>query len=235
VRALRLERCQELLGYQFGDLKLLQQALTHSSDKTSARPDNERLEFLGDSILGILVSDHLYRTCKKASEGELTQMKSRLVSRQTLARIARRMQLSEHLIVGKGVLRQSAGAPDKTRIPPSILSGALEAVIAAIYLDGGMKAARKFVLGILSDELEETSSGKPHWDYKSLLQQLTQRQMQLPPTYKVIDAAGPDHNRRFRVAAVIGGKKYAEGEGRSKKQAEQEAARKAYTILAGQN
>ncbi len=235
MHTLRLERCQALLGYRFEDLKLLQQALTHSSDRSSGRPDNERLEFLGDSILGILVSDHLYSTCKKATEGELTQMKSRLVSRQTLARIARRMGLSDYLIVGKGVLRQSASASGKMRIPPSILSGALEAVIAAVYLDGGMRSARKFVLRILSAELEGITSGEPHWDYKSLLQQLTQRQMQLIPTYEVIDAAGPDHNRRFRVAALIGGKKCAEGKGGSKKQAEQEAARKAYLILAGDN
>lgn len=227
-----LEKCQTLLDYQFADLKLLQQALTHSSDKSSRRPDNERLEFLGDSILGTLVSDQLYQSCGKASEGELTQMKSRLVSRQTLAHIAAKIGLSEYLIMGKGVLRQWAGAAGEKRIPSSILSGALEAVIAAIYLDGGIEAARKFVLRTLSAELEKVTSGQTQWDYKSLLQQFTHRQMQLAPTYKVVDAAGPDHKRSFRVVAIIGEKEYAQGEGSSKKQAEQDAARKTYHLLA---
>ncbi len=227
-----LQACEALLGYEFSDLELLRQALTHSSDKPTSQFDNERLEFLGDSILDLVAAEHLYRTRQHASEGELTQRKSRLVSRVTLARLARGMDLTDYLILGKGVRRQSASGAEGKRLPPSILAGALEAVIAAIYLDGGMAPARQFVLRMLAPEMERVESPEVRRNYKSLLQELAQLQMQSAPTYRVIATEGPDHQRRFKVVAVIGDQDYAKGEGRSKKEAEQDAAQKTYKLLA---
>jgi ribonuclease-3 len=210
-----LAACEQKLGYQFNDIRLLRSALTHASGADHRLESNERLEFLGDAILGAIVCDVLFRSFPEHLEGDLTQIKSVVVSRQTCAKVSVTMGLSEHLIVGKGMIG--------TEYPASVLSDVLEALIAAIYLDGGMASARQFVGTHIIPEIDAVEDGNTE-NFKSQLQQMTQRQFGSTPIYQLVDEQGPDHSKCFRIAAVVSGERFAPAWGRNKKEAEQRAA-----------
>ena len=217
---------EEKLGYSFHDLSLLENALTHSSRANESRGkllSNERLEFLGDSILGMVVADHLYRNHPDLPEGELTRTRAALVCEESLVEVARELELGKYLHLGKG---ESTGGG---RERPSIQADAVEAVLAAIYLDGGIGSARKFIQRyILSREI--AGLAKP-LDHKTALQELVQRENGQVLQYRLVGEEGPDHNKRFFVEVDLNGKSVGSGSGRSKKEAEQMAAAAAIEAL----
>lgn len=217
---------EEKLGYTFQDPSLLENALTHSSRANESRGklhSNERLEFLGDSILGMVVADHLYRNHPDLPEGDLTRTRAALVCEESLVEAARELGLGEHLRLGKG---ESAGGG---RERPSIQADAVEAVLAAIYLDGGIGSARKFIQRyILSREVAGLT--KPR-DHKTALQELVQRESGQVLQYRLTGEEGPDHNKRFFVEVDLNGRAVGSGSGRSKKEAEQMAAAAAIEAL----
>jgi len=223
----RVEACQEALGHRFKEPFWLEKALTHSSNRSDLGLSNERMEFLGDAILGIVVSEHLFHKYSESPEGELTAIKSIVVSQRTLAQHSRELQLDKFLSVGRGM----SGA---RRLPNSVVANVFEAIIAAIYLDQGLEAARGFVLRCLDSEIEEAERTKHETNYKSLLQQLAQRELGCTPTYRVIQEAGPDHAKSFRVVTVIRDVDYGTGWGRNKKEAEQRSAKESLALLKAQ-
>lgn len=210
------------LGVELHRPELLRQALTHkSAEQEVGLPSNERLEFLGDAVLGLTIAAHLYRRHPELAEGELTKLKAVAVSEPVLARVAEDLGLGKYLILSRGE-EQSGG---RRRV--SILADALEAVFAAVYLDRGMAIARRLILTLLDERLGAIERSEHELDYKTLLQEKIQELHRTPPTYRLVDQSGPDHDRTFvaevRVAGVVLGK----GVGKSKKQAEQGAARQA--------
>jgi ribonuclease-3 len=214
-----IQDLEVLLGHSFRDKSFLLNALSHSSIKTDNRPSNERLEFLGDSVLGLIVSDALYRRYPEDDEGTLTRIKSQAVSRSTLQRIAVAMGLDRHILVGKGVA--------KREIPASLLGNLFEAIVGAIYLDAGLAAARKFILRHLDVIIGEIVEDRAERNYKSMLQHYCQREMGTVPGYRLIREAGPSHHRTFDVAVVLNGREFGRARGDSKKEAEQGSARAA--------
>jgi len=212
--AVNIEACEAIIGHKFASPAFLEEALTHASVKGKAGKSNERLEFLGDSVVNLVISEHLYTANADKTEGELTEIKSHLVSRRVLGRAGRRLGIENVASIGKGVSAQK-------RIPVSISANLYESVVAAIYLDGGLAPAREFVLRSLKEELDTITHFR---DYKSLLQQLAQRLWDVVPTYTVVGETGPPHQKSFRVAAAINGVVYGEGVGPTKKEAEQAAA-----------
>lgn len=219
-----LERCQERIQYHFNDQSLLESALTHASGAQHRLASNERLEFLGDAILGAIVCEILFRQYPDYLEGELTKIKSIVVSRQTCAKVSDKLRLEEFLILGKGM------ATDPN-VPTSLLADVFESLLAAIYLDGGDEAAREFVLRHMGPEVELAASGDSIGNYKSLLQQEAQRRRGLTPTYQLLDEKGPDHSKCFMVSAQVGPTRFPPAWGRSKKEAEQRAAHNALSQL----
>ncbi len=215
------------IGYRFKNITLLQNALTHSSYANEHWHDslksNERLEFLGDSILGMVVAEHLYRNFPDRLEGELTRMRADMVCESSLARIAERIDLGRHLLLGNG--EEQGGGRNR----PSILADAVESVIAASFLDGGMAAAealiRRFVLS------DVPVSKMKNLDYKTALQELVQQKKNQLLSYRLIGESGPDHDKEFVVEVVLNGTVVGKGIGSSKKRAEQEAARAAIEEL----
>jgi len=224
--ASRLERCQQRLGHTFRDIQLLEAALTHASGADHRLSSNERLEFLGDAILGLVVCEQLFTQFPDQLEGDLTKLKSIVVSRQTCAKISQALGLREFLVLGKGMTTHPA-------VPPSVLSDVLESLIAAIYLDGGMERAREFILAYFGPEIESAAAGDTGGNFKSLLQQFAQREHGVTPTYLLIDEKGPDHSKCFKMSAQIGRDRYAPAWGRSKKESEQRAAQNAICQLRG--
>lgn len=220
----RLELCQDAIGYRFRDPALLARALTHSSNKPELGSSNERLEFLGDAILGMVVSEHLFNTYPEHTEGDLTTVKSVVVSQRTLARQGRALRLDEFLSVGRGMTRGR-------RLPNSVVANVLEALVAAVYLDRGFEAARRFVLRLLALEIEQAEQSKHKKNFKSVLQQLVQRECGCTPAYRVIEESGPDHAKSFRVVTLIGGVEYGTGWGHNKKEAEQHSARESLALV----
>lgn len=212
-----LSPCEELIHYRFQNGELLQAALTHASGADSRADSNERLEFLGDAILGVVVCEKLFHDFPDYQEGELTKIKSVVVSRNTCTRISRSLGLDQYLILGKG-LSQSQSLPD------SLLADVFEALIAAIYLDGGMKPAKDFILRFVEDEIKEAIKNGTTENYKSILQQHAQRVFGMPPSYLLLNESGPDHNKEFEVAARVDGEQFESAWGRNKKEAEQKAA-----------
>ena len=212
-----LDECQRRIGYAFRDERLLRAALTHASGAVHRLASNERLEFLGDSILGFIVCEYLYRQFPESLEGDLTRIKSVVVSRETCGRISERLGLTEFLIVGKGL-------SSNRQVPLSVLSDLFESVVAAVYLDGGIEPVRGLVGRWLEPEIAEVSSGAMGANHKSLLQQLAQREFGVTPTYEVVEETGPDHSKSFRVLACLGERRYTPAWGRNKKEAEQRAA-----------
>ena len=215
------------IGYRFKNITLLQNALTHSSYANeywhNSLMSNERLEFLGDSILGMVVAEHLYRNFPDRPEGELTRMRADMVCEQALARVADRLGLGQHLLLGHGE-EQGGG-----RSRASILADAVESVIAAVYTDGGMTPAKTFVETFVLCDVPVTKLKNA--DYKTALQELVQQKKNQVITYTLVGESGPDHNKQFVVAVNLNGKKLGEGTGSSKKRAEQEAARIALELL----
>ena len=211
---------ENAIGYQFRNISLLQNALTHSSYANerwhNSLMSNERLEFLGDSILGMVVAEYLYRTFPNRPEGELTRMRADMVCERTLAAVAARIELGKHLMLGNGE-EQGGG-----RTRESILADAVESVIAASFLDGGMNAARQFIERFI---LVEVPVKKLHnADYKTALQELVQQKKNQVLTYRLTGESGPDHDKRFDVEVALNGKVVGNGSGSSKKRAEQDAA-----------
>ena len=217
---------EEKLGYVFQDRSLLENALTHSSCANESRgklQSNERLEFLGDSILGMVVADHLYRNHPDLPEGELTRTRAALVCEESLVEVAAELNLGEYLRLGKG--EESGGG----RKRPSIQADAVEAVLAAVYLDGGIGSARKIIQRyILCREIEGLNSSR---DYKTALQELVQRESGQVLKYRLTGEEGPDHDKRFFVEVDLNGTPVGAGKGHSKKEAEQMAAKAAITKL----
>lgn len=219
-----IERAQELLGHEFNDRSLLLRALTHASDADHKLESNERLEFLGDAILGLVVCEHLFREHPELLEGDLTKIKSSVVSRDTCARVSRKLGLDELLILGKGMRNRG-------EIPRSLGAGGFEAVIGAIYLDADLQTARDFILSMLESRIEKAiQSGHQH-NFKSVLQQIAQRRLGFPPQYIVLDEKGPDHSKCFEVCVEIGARRFSSSWGASKKRAEQQAALNALCSL----
>lgn len=219
-----LEQCQQIIGYRFEDLELLSQALTHASTANTRLESNERLEFLGDSVLGLTVCDELYRTCSDLHEGEMTKIKSSVVSRQTCAVVADELGISKLLFLGKGM-------PMRNGLPMSVSGAVFEAIIGAIYVDGGFEPARRFILEHVTPHIEEALANQHQKNYKSLLQQHIQRRLGVAPEYRLLDEKGPDHSKCFEVAAFANGRHFPSAWGKNKKQAEQEAARLALEDL----
>lgn len=222
-----LNACEERIGYQFVDKGLLRAALTHASGALHRLASNERLEFLGDAILGAVVCEVLYQRYPEYLEGDLTRLKSVVVSRQTCAKISEQLGMREFLILGKGMSVHPT-------VPPSLLADVFESLIAAIYLDGGVQFAREFITTQLAPEIDLAAEGEAGGNYKSLLQQVAQREHGTTPTYQLMDEKGPDHSKCFKISAQIGPRRYQAAWGRNKKEAEQRAARNALHELTGQ-
>lgn len=218
--------CQNTLGYEFQDPALLFEALTHASGANTRLRSNERLEFLGDSILGFIVCDLLFQRYPDLLEGELTQIKSAAVSRSTCTKIGMKIGLSDFLLTGKG-MSISRG------IPSSLVANAVESIIAAIYLDGGVHPARRFIVGHIVDEIREIVDGKAELNFKSTLQQHAQRKHGAPPSYILMNETGPDHCKRFQICAQVGRHRFTPAWGANKKEAEQRAAGNALAELDG--
>lgn len=221
---------QQALGVSFKDTSLLEQALAHSS-YINENPDftpasNERLEFLGDAVLGLIAAEKLYHQLPNLAEGGMTKLRAALVRQDTLARMARAISLGDYLYLGKG--EETGGGRHK----PVNLAGALEAVIAAVFLDQGLSTARDFTIRLLDEELLKVIRQGAGVDYKSELQELIQAGKQQIPAYYVTEATGPDHDRRFTAEIRVGEATLGKGSGRSKKAAETEAARLALEKLA---
>ena len=212
-----LAECQRVIGYHFANSKLLEVALTHSSLRSPDRECNERLEFLGDSVLGLVVTEELYRLLPDQAEGELTRLKSAIVSRGALYLASQRLGLARFADFARGVSRRE-------ELPVSVTANLVEAVIGAIYLDAGFFPAREFVLRHLGEELDATLSDRGAKNFKSLLQHAVQDIMGFTPTYRTVEEGGPDHRKQFVVAAMIRGQEWGRAEGGTKKEAEQEAA-----------
>jgi ribonuclease-3 len=202
-------------------------ALAHRSwvaEAPAGSESNERLEFLGDSVLGLVVTDHVYRTYPELPEGELAKVRASVVSAAALAEVAVELGLGDAVSLGKG--EGASGGREK----PSILSDALEAVIGAVYLDGGWVAAQAFVMDLLGERIEDGAAGPGGQDYKTRLQELSARTYESVPVYEVVDE-GPDHAKQFFAAVRVGDRRFTGGEGRNKKQAEQAAAKLAWEAL----
>lgn len=222
-----LDRCQDVLRYRFEEMNYLREALTHASGANHRLVSNERLEFLGDSILGAIVCELLFRKFPDYLEGDLTRIKSVVVSRRTCAKISRRLGLEEFLVLGKGM-----GSQEDT--PSSVLADVFESLVGAIYLDGGMDAAKEFIVRHIEAEIDATVDGQGGVNYKSQLQQVAQRQFNETPTYLLLDEKGPDHSKCFKVSAQIGRDRFVPAWGPNKKDAEQRAAMNALSQLAGE-
>lgn len=221
-----IKKLTDRLQYEFRDLSLLEQALTHSSyanEQKHRLPYNERLEFLGDSVLGLITAEYLYAHLQE-EEGALTKLRAALVCEKALCGYARDLSLGEQLRLGRGE-RQTGGSER-----PSILADAFEAVLAAVYLDGGMDAARAMVLPFIKKELEQHRT-LPFRDYKTLLQEIIQQNPGERLCYVPIGESGPDHNKRFTVEVHLNSNVIGRGVGRSKKEAEQQAAREALRLM----
>jgi len=220
-----LDEFQRRLEYRFRQPRLLIEALTHKSYLNEAggteETDNERLEFLGDAVLDLVVSEYLVQTFPEAAEGELSKLRSRLVSEKTLSRVAQRIGLGDLLRLGRGETKT------KGHSKPSILADALEAVFAAVYLDGGPEAAARCVKAVFSEELASCDRTFTKGDYKTDLQEFCQREFEMLPHYRTIRETGPDHEKMFEVEILIRGERYGVGAGKSKKEAEQMAAKQA--------
>lgn len=220
----KLAKCQEVIHYQFRDQALLRAALTHASGASHRLASNERLEFLGDSILGMTVCEWLFEEFPEYTEGDLTKIKSAVVSRRTCGRVARKLGLDQCLIVGRGVTRNRS-------FPRSLVSDVFESIIAAIYLDSGIEVVRAILKQWLKEEVANAVANQGAGNYKSSLQQLAQRDIGHTPIYQLLKDCGPDHRKIFLVCAVINDQQFPGAWGTNKKEAEQKAASNALAWL----
>ena len=222
-----LSACEQALGYQFRDRSLLKRCLTHSSIARTRLDSNERLEFLGDAILGTIVCELLFLRYPEKTEGDLTRIKSVVVSRTTCAKLSADLKLGDYLQLGKGL-------SDFDKIPLSIQAAVFESIVAGLYLDGGMDVVRPFLTRLIEPEIDRTVESAHGRNYKSLLQQLVQKNQRGTPLYQLLDECGPDHSKCFKIAAVVGIDAFPPAWGPNKKEAEQRAAENAWCLLQGE-
>ncbi len=214
---------EKSLGYKFKDKKLIIEALTHKSDKQPY--DNERLEFLGDAVLDLIVGEYLYKKFKKSDEGKLSKIRASLVNETGFDKLARYLKLGDYIRLS--IAEDNNGGREKS----SLLSNAFEAVMGAIYLEAGLKTVNDIAIDLIEKNYEVISLDSLFRDYKTTLQELTQARYGVTPEYKVIASRGPDHLKEFEVAVFVEGKEYAKALGKSKKIAQQKAAKKAIELL----
>jgi len=219
-----LETLQNKLKYKFKDIKLLEQAMTHCSSVTNRFDSNERLEFFGDAVLDMVICEFIYAAYEDMDEGNLTQLKSSVVSRKSCSIVAEPLELGKYTILGKGSEKLES-------LNGSVAAGVLEAVIAAIYLDGGYKKVKKFIIDNFAYLIEQTAQSQHKGNYKSILQHYTQKKNNSTPHYEIVDEQGPDHNKCFESEALLGRKSLGRGWGVNKKQADQKAAHNALINL----
>ncbi|MCX7702392.1 MAG: ribonuclease III [Gemmataceae bacterium] len=221
-----LEDCQRAINYRFRQPELLRAALTHTSGANTRAASNERLEFLGDAVLGLICCEQLYHRYPNYHEGDMTKIKSLVVSRRICALISQQLGLDKYLFLGKGMGQSK-------ELPANVLADVFESLVAAIYLDGGLDAARRFLMRWLIPIIERVSGEAHAGNYKSQLQQVAQREFGETPRYLVLDEQGPDHNKCFKVAAHINQRRFVAAWGRNKKEAEMKAAMNALAQIHG--
>lgn len=226
-QASKLLRCQEIINYRFKDESLLLSALTHASGASHRLESNERLEFLGDAILGLTVCQWLYEDYPEYDEGDLTKIKSAVVSRRSCGKAACDLGLDRCLIVGRGVTRNRS-------FPRSLVSDVFESVVAALYLDGGSEVVRERLKEWLSEEVRHAVESQGAGNFKSSLQQFAQRELSSTPIYRLVRESGPDHRKSFLISAVIADRQFTAAWGNNKKDAEQRAASNALAELHNQ-
>jgi ribonuclease III len=228
-RMQRLRELEERLGYRFGDIGLLENALTHRSfvNENPALPskDNERLEFLGDAVLELTITDMLMRKFPDAAEGQLSKLRASVVNEQPLAELARRFRLGEFLLLGRG--EETSGG----RMKPSLLANAFESMIAALFLDSGFDRTAAFIESFFAPLIDQGGTTPVYRDYKTAVQEVCQIRFRDVPRYVLISEIGPDHDKRFETSLVVGERIIATGTGRNKKEAEQQAAKTAMQAL----
>jgi len=218
-----IDTLEDKLGYKFKDEKLIIEALTHKSYKQPY--DNERLEFLGDAVLDLIVGEYLYMKFSRSDEGKLSKIRASLVNETGFDKLARALNLGDYILLSNA--EENNGGREK----PSLLSNAFEAIIGAIYLEDGLKTAEKIAIKLIESNYEEISLDSLFRDFKTTLQELTQARFGMTPEYKVISSRGPDHLKEFEVGVFIQDKEYARAIGKSKKIAQQEAAKEAVKLL----
>jgi len=219
----KIEELEEALGYKFKDEKLIIEALTHKSYKQPY--DNERLEFLGDAVLDLVVGEYLFKKFRDSDEGKLSKIRASLVNETGFDKLARALNL------GKYIYLSSAEENNGGREKPSLLSNAFEAVMGAIYLESGLEKVREIAIALIEQNHKDISLDSLFRDFKTTLQELTQARFGTTPEYKVVASRGPDHQKEFEVAVFIENKEYARAVGKSKKIAQQEAAQQAIKLL----
>lgn len=220
----QLKDCEKVIEYEFKNINLLFNALTHSSYAHDVKKcqSNERLEFLGDSVLGFVVASHIYVNYPKYPEGDLTKLRASLVCEKTLGKFARQINLGNYLFLSKGELHSGGNKRS------SILADAFESVIAAIYMDGGMDEARKFILRFVENEMKRAN---PLRDYKTQLQEIVQKSSQEILSYVLVNESGPAHDKHFVSQVLLNSNVIGKGGGKSKKESEQQAAREALELM----
>jgi len=212
-----LRQIEQIIGYEFSDKNLLVKAFTHSSAVDNRLLSNERLEFFGDSVLAVVICQALFENFTNYLEGDLTKIKSKLVSRETCAQISGQLGLQKYLKVGKGMVSNRA-------LSGSLAAGVLETIIAAIHIDGGFEAASDFILRIYGSLIDQADAEQDHGNFKSLLQQYSQEHFNATPSYILLDEKGPDHNKCFELEVTIEDRHFPSAWGSNKKEAEQKAA-----------
>lgn len=218
-----ISKFENIISYNFKNKQYILEALTHSSysNENKSYAFNERLEFLGDSVLGIIISDYLFKNETELPEGELTKLRANIVCEESLSEVSKKIELGTHMLLGKG--EEATGGRERV----SILADAVEAVIAAIYLDGGIESARKFVLTQMDEIIQDSIKGRIFRDYKTHLQEVIQSQGEANIIYDLVEEIGPDHNKKFVMQVKLNDEVLGTGEGKSKKEAEQSAAKQA--------
>lgn len=211
------ERAEKLLGHAFQNPHLLKEALTHASSADTRLQSNERMEFLGDAVLDLIICEALYLKFPEHQEGELTKVKSAVVSRKTCAEVSNETGLTDLLIIGKGISSRAA-------MPSSLAAAVYESIVAAIYLDGGFETVKQYVLRTMTPKMELIAANVHQQNYKAVLQQHAQKAMASTPIYELLDEKGPDHSKCFEVCVTIAGQRFPSAWGPNKKQAEQKAA-----------
>jgi ribonuclease-3 len=211
------ERAEEILGHTFNNPNLLKEALTHASIADNRLESNERMEFLGDAVLDLIVCEALYHKFPQYQEGDLTKIKSAVVSRRTCAEVANETGLTDLLIIGKGISSRNS-------MPSSLAAAVYESVVAAVYLDGGFEVVKEYVLRTMTPKLEEISSTGHQQNFKAMLQQHAQKSLGATPMYELLDEKGPDHSKCFEICVCIEGRRFTSAWGPNKKMAEQKAA-----------
>lgn len=221
-----LDECQAAIGYQFTKPELLRAALTHTSGANTRQASNERMEFLGDSVLGLITCEQLYLRFPDYQEGDLTKIKSVVVSRKTCAKFSQELGLGDFLYLGKGMNGYH-------EMPSNLLADVFEALVAAIFLDGGWDAAREFVLDFIIPEIDAVARDAVGSNAKSMLQQVCQKEYGETPRYLILDEQGPDHNKCFKISAEAAGHRFPSAWGKNKKEAELKAALNALAEIEG--